>query len=462
MEIVKIPFLSRTTRFMRPVSARGLAVAILAASLGMTLAISPKASAQADSAPIVRKQARLVIPPSSESKAADTGIRAHTNVRLVFHPNLTPNELPPFSGEGYETPASLACIYLLASPIPGCNPNLTTKNPDGGSESIAIVDAYDDPNAASDLQAFSGQFGLPFNPNKFSVVYASGAAPATDPTGGWELEESLDIEYAHAMAPHAKIYLVETASNSFVDLFTGVQVAANLVRCGNASSCPASAKGKGEVSMSWGGNEFPQETQLDGFFVAKGVVFVASIGDSPGVIYPGASPNVIAAGGTTTARSLETGNLKEEIAWSDAGGGASQYEPLPNYQSLIAGYAGTTRATPDISTDANPNTGVWIFDSFPYQGIDNPSDWWVVGGTSAAAPTIAGILNAAATSAGKFPNSTAEELTRVYNDIADPFTYFVTFKDITYGACNYYSSTFSRHGYDFCTGVGSPRGLLGK
>src|SRR5579875_895055 len=270
---------------------------------------------------------RLVIPASSQSVPGDAGVRMHTNVRLMVPTQPSPAEAPPYLGYGYETPASLACIYGVVQPIQGCNPNVTTNTPMGGSESIAIVDAYDDPNAVNDLEKFSAQFGLAFDSSKFRVVYASGTKPPADPTGGWEVEESLDIEYAHAMAPQATLYLVEANSSYDSDLFPAVTVATNLVRCGQTTTCPAGAKGKGEVSMSWGGAEFAQETSLDGFFTGPNVVYVASAGDAPGVIYPSASPNVISAGGTSTARDLHTGNLIQEIAWSDAGGGLSLYEP---------------------------------------------------------------------------------------------------------------------------------------
>src|SRR5208337_4419761 len=138
------------------------------------------------------------------------------------------------------------------------------------------------------------------------------------------------------------------------------------------------------------------------------------------------------------------------------------FEPIPSYQSGIASIAGKFRATPDISADANPSTGVWIYDSFPLDGYYYSSSWWIVGGTSVAAPTITGIINAAATKSGKFAASTTAELTTVYAALASKTAYPADFTDITYGACNYYSSTFSATGYDLCTGVGSPKGLVGK
>ena len=280
-----------------------------------------------------------------------------------------------------------------------------------------------------------------------------------DDTGGWELEESLDIEYAHAMAPKATVYLVEANSSSFADLLTGVQVATSLVQCGKTSACPAGASGKGEVSMSWGGAEFAGENTLDPYFTGTNVVYLAAAGDSPGVIYPSASPNVISVGGTTTARSWINGNLIQEIAWSDAGGGLSSYEPAPGYQSALSSMNFGARSTPDVSAIANPNSGVWIYDSFTYEGIDNPSNWWTVGGTSVATPVWAGILNAASTANGKFAASSVAELTKMYADYANWTNYNAGFWDITYGACNLYSGSFSVRGYDLCTGLGSPKGF---
>ena len=190
-----------------------------AASVACLLAVALPASSQRPIKPPA--QYAVKIPASSHADAADAGVRMHTNVRYMA--GFTPDELPPFSGFAYETPASLACVYGLVSHTEGCNPNLTTHDSTGGSQTIAIVDAFDDPNAAADLAFFSSQFGLPFSSSKFQVVYASGSQPPEDPTGGWEFEESVDIEYSHAMAPNATIYLVEANSNGSGDLLPVVQ-----------------------------------------------------------------------------------------------------------------------------------------------------------------------------------------------------------------------------------------------
>jgi len=405
----------------------------------------------------------ILIPASNRAALEDLGAKAHTNLRVIAPPAAGPTELPPYLGYGYETPASLACVYRLVAPTRGCNPNSTTTNPNGGSQSIAIVDAFDDPSAAADLAYFSAQFGLPFSPSKFKVVYAQGTQPGTDPSGGWELEESLDIEYAHAMAPHAMLYLVEANTNSDSDLYSAVLVAANLVRCGKTSTCDSGARGKGEISMSWGGSEFSNESDYDWVFTGRNVVYLAASGDYAGVIYPSASPNVIGVGGTSTARSLQTGNLIQEIAWSDAGGGLSFYEPTPSYQSGLPAYITQgARALPDVSADANPNTGLWVYDSNPLEGFPTPPAWLIVGGTSASTPLWAGIINAASTASGHFASSTQDELTGFYSEYASHHAYPQDFWDITYGACNYYSGSFSTGGYDLCTGIGSPKGLGGK
>jgi subtilase family serine protease len=424
----------------------------------------------------------LVIPPSNYAVSTGTTAKtrlAHTNLRVLAPTTASPLEAPPQIGYAYETPASLACVYQLVTVTAGCNPSTLTANSTGGSQSIAIVDAYDDPNAPSDLAYFSDVFGLPFNFEKFNVVYENESQPYPDDSGGWELEESLDIEYAHAMAPNATLYLVEAQSNSYADLLLSVQIAANLVKCGqdeyNVSTgtygtCPTTATGKGEISMSWGGGEWPGETAYDTYFsTPTNVVFVASSGDSAGAIYPSTSPYVISAGGTSNARSLATGNLVEQIAWSDAGSGNSFYEPIPTWQSSNAGIhalAGTHRATPDVSADANPYTGVWVYDSFPMDYFDwqiDPSNWWIVGGTSVASPTIAGIINASETHSGVFAASTTAEHTLLYTtDYGTAATYAADFTDVNYGACYFYAGHFSGTGWDECTGLGAFKGLAGK
>ncbi len=363
-----------------------------AGSISLVATISMLCFQQVSAAQNQSRKGHVVIPESSVEHAGDSGIMAHTHLRImmpaggVFTGAPKPNELPPFAGFFFETPASIACIYRLAPhPKAGCNPNETTANPTGGSGAIAVVDAFDTPNAAPDLAAFSAQFGLP--PAVFQVVYASGTQPGLDPSGGWELESSLDIEWSHAMAPNARIFLVEANTNSFSDLFQAVAVASNLV----------ATNGGGEVSMSWGGGEFLQETLFDASFTTPGVVYIASSGDSPG--------------------------------------------------------AGDFRGTPDFSFDANPNTGVWVLDTNLFEGKRHK--WFVLGGTSVSAPSLAGIIN----SAGRFAASSQAENSFIYGHM---FSERGDFRDIIFGNCGLNIGNFARLGWDFCTGVGSDFGLAGK
>jgi len=389
------------------------------------------ASAQAQ-----HRGGQVTIPASSTERKGDIGHRAHTNIKIFTPTGGLPKQStalvgPPFAGYLFETPASLACIYNLVPQSAGCNPNTVTAVPTGGS-AIAIVDAYDDPGVTKDLAKFSKQFGLP--PANFQVVFADGTRPYNDP--GWEIEESLDVQWAHAMAPNAKLYLVEAASNSFYDLLTAETVAASIV----------ANDGGGVVSNSWGGSEFADEPAYDSFFSYPGVVYFASAGDGPGVIYPSASPYVVGVGGTTLSRNPNSGAFIFESAWNSTGGGLSQYETIPSYQKGIA-KVGAQRGVPDVAAEADPNSGLWVWDS-------GNGGWYIVGGTSASSPIWAGIVSAAGSNSG----STAAELANIYKNRGNK----LDFTDIKSGVCGPWNGNLTQPGYDLCTGVGSPVGYAGK
>jgi subtilase family serine protease len=305
------------------------------------------------------------------------------------------------------SPSQIIGAYNLYSPTGG---NGTT---------IAIVDAYDDPTIASDLATFSSHFGLPaanFVKHEMTTNISVNS--------GWALEISLDVEWAHAIAPNATILLVEATSNSLTDLLAAVSY---------ATSYP-SVKA---VSMSWGGNEFSTEASYDLYFTAAGITFFASSGDGgAGVIWPASSPNVVAVGGTTLSIG-SNGTVTSETAWSGSGGGISAYEARPAYQTGY-GLTYSERAVPDVSYDADPNTGVYVYDSTKYMGS---SGWWDVGGTSAGAPQWAAIQ-----ALGLSANNV-----NFYQDAASS-SYASYFRDITNGSNGYHAGP----GYDLVTGLGSP------
>jgi hypothetical protein len=279
--------------------------------------------------------------------------------------------------------------YQSPSPI-GYDPNQVRKaygndsvtvggiTGDGSGQTIAIVDAFDLPNALADLQAFDKQFGLP-DPPSFKKVNENGLPgplPPADSPGGWGVEEALDIEWAHSSAPLANIILVE-ANDPGSLLPKAVATAAGL-------------PGVSVVSMSFGSGEFGGETALDSTFTTPNghtpVTFLASTGDNgaPGG-YPAYSPNVIAIGGTSLFLNPDN-SYKSEVGWSGSGGGISQFEAQPSFQT---GLPFAKRTIPDVSAIADPATGVAVYDTYDF-GAATP--WDAIGGTSLACPFWAGII----------------------------------------------------------------------
>jgi subtilase family serine protease len=314
----------------------------------------------------------------------------------------------------------------------------------GAGQTIAIVTAYNDPNISSDLAAFDAQYRLSA-PGSLTVRNLGGST--TD--AGWALETSLDVEWAHALAPAANILLVEGRSSSLTDLF-------------NAVSYASKQQGVSVVSMSWGTTEFWGQWGYDSLFTTpaghSGVTYVAASGDSGawnGPMYPSSSPNVLAVGGTTLT--LSGSNYGSESGWSGSTGGFSGYdsywqfyEPAGSYQVAAQTASGLNygvRTTPDVSFNADPNSGVAVYDSIPYSG---QSGWFQVGGTSAATPSWAGLIaiaNQGLATGSKGPLSGTQALSQLY---ALPSS---DFHDITSGFNGYSATT----GYDLVTGLGSPK-----
>ena len=310
------------------------------------------------------------------------------------------------------SPATIKSVY-----------SYTTSATAGAAQTIAIVDAYDDPNAESDLAVFNSQYGLPACTTAngcFTKVNQNGGTVYPRKDAGWALEISLDVQWAHAIAPGAKILLVEATSNSFANLLAAEDYAKTHAQY---------------VSNSWGGSEFGGESSYDGHFLQAGVSFFVSAGDSGlPAEYPSASPNVLSVGGTTLHFSGST--FTSETGWSGGGGGCSAYEAATPAQSSFGEYGqagcGGKRATPDVSLDADPASGVSVYDSVRYQG---QSGWFTVGGTSASSPMWAG----RSAIAGSVVDATA-----VYGPT-------ITYRDITSGN----NGAQCVLGYDLCTGRGS-------
>jgi subtilase family serine protease len=322
------------------------------------------------------------------------------------------------------TPAQLQAAYGVAgAPTPAAVPT------------IAIVDAYDNPNAEADLATYSTTFGLPQCTRAngcFKKVGQNGGNRLPRADQGWALEIALDVQAAHAMCPGCKILLVEASSNSF----------SNLLAAEDYATAHATV-----VSNSWGGNEFAQQTSgsYDGHFNRPGVPITVSSGDSGyGVEYPAASRYVTAVGGTTLTLNPD-GSRASETAWSGAGSGCSSYSPKPAWQ---ADAGCTRRSVADVSAVADPATGAAIYDSYGYQG---QKGWFRVGGTSLSAPVIAGLYalagNAGSTTYGSYPHTHTAGLF----DVATGSN----------GSCGGSYLCTSVLGYDGPTGLGSPLSLAG-
>jgi len=329
-------------------------------------------------------------------------------------PNVTP------SGYG---PADLQSAYKL--------PSATA----GSGQTVAIVDAYDDPNAESDLGVYRSQYGLsPCTAASgcFRKVNQSGGTKAPRANGGWAQEISLDLDMVSAICPNCHILLVEASSASLTNLGTAVNEAAKL--------------GATEISNSYGGSESSSDTSYDSsYYNHPGIAITVSSGDNGyGVQYPAASQYVTAVGGTTLNHDGSTRGWSETV-WSGAGSGCSAYDPKPSWQ---ADAGCSMRTVADVSAVADPNTGVAVYDSYAYQGV---SGWLVFGGTSVASPIIASVYalagNAASVTYGAYPYSHTSSLFDVTSG--------------SNGSCGGAYLCTGAVGYDGPTGNGTPNGTAG-
>ena len=371
--------------------------------------------------------------------------------KLVMGPH---GNLIPLTGAGPTggyTPQQLETAYGVNQ----VNFNGITGN--GQGQTIAIVDAFDNPSFVnstdsnfntSALHLFDQQFGIP-DPPSFTKVNQEGQAgplPSAAPPGTWGVEIALDIEWAHAMAPAANIVLVEAQNDNFGSDGSLINLNAAAGTAANFGSV---------VSMSWGWNEFNAETNHDSTFNVPGVTFLAASGDSgAGTIYPSTSPNIVAVGGTTLQNLNATGDypgtgINGEIGWNGSGGGVSSIEPEPAYQQSVQNTG--FRTVPDISADADPNTGVPVLD--PYD-LGNSAPWEEIGGTSLATPLMAGITAIADQGRVLQGGSTlgSEQF------LSDIYSLYTSSPNDFHDIINGNNGDAAGPGYDYVTGLGTPNG----
>ncbi len=298
----------------------------------------------------------------------------------------------------------------------------------GKGKTIALVTAYGNPNLENDLKVFDTQYGLP---DADVTIHSDGV---TDSDNGWALETSLDVEWAHAMAPDAKLLVVEAPSENSYDLLEAVEYAKDY--------------GAQIISMSWGSDEEDFFLGEDYHFSDSSAIFIAACGDNGAAsMWPACSPDVIAVGGTTLKLDSD-GNRTSETAWSKSGGGTSAFEDQPSWQGSF-GIESDTRTTPDVSFDANPSTGVSVYCSV----IDDEGTygWYKIGGTSSGAPAWAGIVADLNQDTSSIKNAGTFYSLAGGTGYTNPNN---SFFDIVSGS----NGNSATDGYDLATGLGSPSG----
>ena len=411
---------------------RSIRTAALSTACAVAALIAPAAALAVPHSSAHGLSSRHVCAQSSAATAACDALVVTAGDGRAFKAKPTPTAVVG----GYH-PADLQSAYNLPSGTAGTG------------QTVALVDAYNDPNAASDLATYRSQFGLPaastcsvssgkvVSPGGpcFAKVSQSGSTsrlPSSN--GGWAQEESLDIDMVSAICPNCNIVLVEASTASLAHLGTAVNEAAKL--------------GATEISNSYGGGESTADSSYDtSYYNHPGIAITASAGDSGyGVEYPAASQYVTSVGGTSLSQAAGTARGWSEVAWSGSGSGCSADDPQPAWQAsnpFIPGVC-ARRAVADVSAVADPNTGVAVYDSYAYQGS---SGWLVFGGTSVASPITASVYalagNAAAVTYGSYPYSHTSSL----NDVTSGSN----------GSCGNRLCT-AQSGWDGPTGLGTPSG----
>ena len=374
--------------------------------------------------PAAKSAAATVQPVCAPAKKGQFTCFALRRTDVASAKGVLPSTVP--AGYG---PGDLAGAYNLPS--------------NGGSgATVALVDAYDDPSAEADLAVYRAQYGLP------ACTTANGCFSKVDETGGtayppadpsWSGEISLDLDMVSAVAPAAHILLVEANTPNFADLGAAVDEAVAL-----GAGYVSNSYGTAYTSTPGSGEDPSETTAMDPYYNHPGVAVVASTGDSAyGVAYPAASQYVTSVGGTSLVKDSSTRGWSESVwnnSYGGGGSGCSVYEPKPSFQT-DSGCANRTVA--DVSADADPVTGVSVYDSYQASG------WQVYGGTSASSPIIASVYaDAGAPAAGTYPNSY-------------PYASASSLNDVTSGSNGTCTPTYlctAGAGYDGPTGLGTPDG----
>lgn len=371
--------------------------------------------------------------------------RCHRN--CTPSPSPSPRPTPTPTGAPTPTPVPTATPTPSSSAPPGYGPAdlqsayALPSTTAGSGQTIAIVDAYDDPTAEKDLGVYRSQYGLPACTTAngcFKKVNETGGSTPPSSNASWGQEISLDLDMVSAVCPNCHILLVEANSASFADLGTAENTAASL--------------GANAISNSYGGSESSSESSYDSsYYNHPGHAITVSSGDGGyGVEYPAASQYVTAVGGTSLTRTSNARGWSESV-WSTsstegAGSGCSAYEPQPSWQSAISALTAvcSRRAVADVSAVADPNTGVAVYDSTAYLG---QSGWMVFGGTSVASPMIASVYGLAG-NAGSV------------NYGSNPYSHTGSLWDVTTGSTASCGSILctAAAGWDGPTGLGTPNG----
>jgi subtilase family serine protease len=402
---------------LRPVLAAAAAAAL--ASMAWAGLVAPSASATPGAAPAAQPAGKHA------EKVCAAVVHGAACMALRLDPATASAGVTPAAATPSGLfPADLQSAYKL--------PSATA----GAGRTIAIVDAFDDPAAESDLGVYRSQFGLPACTTAngcFRKVGQTGSVTALPrKNASWDEEISLDVDMVSATCPNCHILLVEANSASFANLGAAVNTAARL--------------GATAISNSYGGSD-ASDAANGSFYNHPGIAVTASSGDGGfGVEYPASSQFVVAVGGTSLTRSA-TARGWTESAWSGAGSGCSAFNTaIPSAATFNTGCA--RRAVADVSAVADPNTGVAVFDSVPFQGFSN---WLVFGGTSASSPIIASVYGLAGNAA-----------TIDANDF--PYQHSTSLFDVTTGSngtCTPTQLCKARVGWDGPTGLGTPNGTGG-